>query len=145
MKKILTLLLVVAGVSLTAAARDKYSHDVNVLPAAARTVLKANFRPEVSVIKIDRDFGRVSEYEVILTDGSEVTFDRKGNWKEVESPAKGSVPSRMIPKAIADYIKANRKNVRVVGMERKRGGYEIELSDGVEMKFDKSGRFVGYD
>lgn len=145
MKKILLALTMLACVCMAASARDHYSHDINVLPAAARTVLKANFKPGVSVIKTDKDFGRVSEYEVILTDGSEVTFDRKGNWKDIESSINGSVPSKMIPKGISDFVKANQKNTRIVGIERTRGGYEVELSNGVEMKFDKNGRFLKYD
>lgn len=145
MKKILLALAMIVGIGISASARDNYSHDVNVLPAAARTVLKANFKSDVSVIKIDKDFGRVSKYEVVLTDGSEVTFDRNGNWKDIESPMAGAVPAKMVPKGISDFVRSNQKNTRIVGIERDRGGYEVELSNGVDMKFDKNGRFLKYD
>ncbi len=145
MKKILLALAMIVGIGVSASARDNYSHDVNVLPAAARTVLKSNFKSDVSVIKIDKDFGRVSKYEVVLTDGSEVTFDRNGNWKDIESPMAGAVPAKMVPKGISDFVRSNQKNTRIVGIERDRGGYEVELSNGVDMKFDKNGRFLKYD
>lgn len=83
MKKILLIMAVIVGV-FSASARDTYSGDVNVLPTAARTILKNNFKSDVNHIKIDKDFGRVSEYDVILNDGSEISFDRNGNWKDIE-------------------------------------------------------------
>ncbi|MCM1005787.1 MAG: PepSY-like domain-containing protein [Prevotella sp.] len=145
MKKFLLAIMLMAGIGLSASARDRYTHDVNVLPAAARTVLKNNFKGDVSVIKVDKDFGRVSEYEVILTDGSEVTFDRSGNWKDIESSMKSSVPDKMVPQAIRDWVKQNQKGARIVGIEKKRNGYEIELSNGIDAEFNSAGRFLRYD
>lgn len=145
MKKFILTMLLLAGVVMMAGARDNYSHDIKTLPAAARTVLKNNFKANVSVIKVDKDFGRVSEYEVILTDGCEVTFDRSGNWKEIETSSSSSVPDKMVPRAILDWVKANHKKTRIIGIERKRGGYDVELSNGVDVKFNKNGRFVKYD
>lgn len=138
-------MLLVAGISLAACARDSYSHDVNTLPAAARTVLKNNFKSDVSLIKIDKDFGRVKEYEVVLTNGSEITFDRSGNWKDIETSASQAVPDKMVPQGIRNWVKTNQKNSRIVGIERNRGGYDVELSNGVEVKFNKNGDFIKYD
>lgn len=145
MKKFILAIIMIAGVSFMASARDTYTRDQNKLPVAARTVLKENFKSNVSVIKIDKDFGRISEYEVILTDGSEITFDKSGNWKDIESSASSSVPDKMVPKAIRDFVKTNQKNTRIVGIERTRKGYDVELSNGVEMRFDKNAKFLKYD
>ena len=145
MKKVLLTLLLAAVVSITASARDSYSRDAASLPTAARTILKNNFKSEVSLIKIDKDFGRVSEYEVILTDGTEITFDRAGNWKEVEVRQNSQVPSKFIPAAISSEVKRLQKGLKVVGIEKKRSGYEVTLSNGIEMKFNSQGRFTGYD
>lgn len=134
---------VLAAVSAFAA--DLYSRDVSTLPKAARATLTNNFKAKVSLIKIDKDFGRISDYEVILTDGTEVGFDRNGNWNNVEVRQNGSVPSGFVPKAIQDYVKRNHKGRRIVGIEKEGGGYDVELSDGVEMKFDKAGNFKRYD
>lgn len=145
MKKIILALLLIAGIGLSVSARDKYSRDPNVLPLAARTALKNNFKGKISVIKIDKDFGRISDYEVVLTDGSEVKFDNKGNWKEIESSPNSSVPTKMVPQAITDYVKANQRKARIIGIEKDRNGYEVELSNGLDMKFDCRGRFLKYD
>lgn len=144
MKKILLIFALIFA-TMSACAGDKYAHDASVLPTAAKTVIQKNFKANVSLVKIDKDFGRVSEYEVILSDGSEITFDRDGNWKDVEVTNNKSVPSGFILKPIQDYVKANQKGTRIVGIEKKHNGYEVELSNGVDIKFDSSGNFKRYD
>lgn len=144
MKKIVFLLAVIFGV-FSLSARDTYSHDVKILPAAAQTVLKNNFKAEVSHIKIDKDWGKISEYDVVLTDGSEISFDRHGNWKDVEVRSNSSVPKGFVPAAISNYVKQNQKNSNIIGIEKKKSGYEVELSNGVEMKFNAQGKFLKYD
>ena len=145
MKKILLMLGLVLGITAAASARDTYAHDDSVLPEAARTTIANNFKSKVSVVKIDKDFGRVSEYEVILTDGTEISFDRNGNWENVETNKSKSVPSGFIPKTISDYVSKNQPGTRIVGIEKERSGYEVELSNGVDIKFNKDGKFVRYD
>lgn len=144
MRKLLIIFAVIIG-AFTASARDNYSHNPADLPNSAQTVLKNNFKAGVSHIKIEKDFGIIKEYDVVLTDGTEVTFDSHGNWKDIEVKLNGSVPSSLVPKAIADYVKQNQKNVKIIGIEKNRTGYEVELSNGVEMKFNSDGKFVRYD
>lgn len=144
-KKILFAVVAVIGFATVASARDTYVRNVSVLPQAAQTILSNNFKSKVSVIKIDKEIGRVSDYEVILTDGSEITFDRNGNWKEIEVGLKSKVPSSLIPKGISDYVNKNMRGQKIVGIEKERSGYDVELSNGIDMKFDKAGRFVRYD
>lgn len=144
MKKLLlalTMLLTIGSV----ACADEYAHNDNVLPVAAKTVIKKNFKAAVSLVKIDKDFGRVSDYEVILDDGSEITFDADGNWKEVETNVSKSVPSGFLPKGVIDFVNKNHKGQHVIGIEKKRNGYDVELSNGIDLKFDKTGAFNKYD
>ncbi|MBD5222607.1 MAG: hypothetical protein HDS71_00915 [Bacteroidales bacterium] len=144
MKKILLIFAVLIGV-FTASARDKYSHDVATLPVAARTILKNNFKADVAHIKIEKSLGSIKEYEVVLNDGSEITFDSKGNWKDVEVRGNASVPSGLVPDAITAFVKKNHKNCTITGLEKNRTNYEVELSNGVEMKFSTDGKFLRYD
>ena len=136
------MLLAIAGV---AKAEDYYAHDASVLPAAAKNVLKKNFKAEVSVVKIDKTLGRVSEYEVVLRDGSEIDFDAKGNWKSVETANSVAVPVAMVPKAIGDFVRKNHKGDRIVGIEKNRNDYEVTLSSGIDIEFTKAGAFKKYD
>lgn len=145
LKKILIAVIAVIGVSLSASARDSYSHDASVLPKAAQTVIAKNFKSNVSLVKVDKDFGRVSEYEVIMSDGSEISFDRNGNWENVEVNVSKSVPAGFIPEAISSYVKKNQPGQRIVGIEKEKNGYEVELSNGVDIKFNKEGQFLRFD
>ena len=73
------------------------------------------------------------------------TMLNSGNWKEVEVSESGSVPAKVIPAAILKYVKTNHKGLRVIGIEKKRSGYEVELSNGLDMEFDARGNFLRYD
>lgn len=144
-KRLLLILVAVVGLTVSGFAKDTYVRDASVLPKAAQTVLSNNFKAGVSIVKIEKELGRVSEYEVILTDGTEITFDRNGNWDNVEVGNKSSVPSGFVPKAIADYVKAQQPGQKIIGIDKERSGYDVELSNGVEMKFNKEGKFLRYD
>lgn len=144
-RKFLIALVAIIGISSAAMASDKYVHDASVLPKGAQSTLAKNFKSKVSVVKIDKDFGRISEYEVVMSDGAEVTFDNDGNWKDVEVNVTKSVPAGFIPTSISNYVKMNHKGKRIVGIEKTRSGYEVELSNGIEMKFDKEGKFIKFD
>ena len=145
MKKLLLLAALIVTVALGACAKDTYSHDPSVLPQPALTTVKNNFKSDISVIKIEKDFGRISDYEVILTDGTEIKFDRNGNWEDVECSNNNSVPAGFIPEQVAAFVKKNQPKTHIVGIEKDRGGYEVQLSNGVEMKFDNQGQFQRYD
>lgn len=144
MKKILLSLMMLLAFAGTACA-DEYAHNGDVLPQAAKSVIKKNFKADVSLVKIDKDFGRVSEYDVVLTDGSEISFDRDGNWKEVETNAAKAVPAAFVLQPIRDYVAKNHKGLSIVGVDKKRNGYDITLSNGIDMEFNKAGQFIRYD
>ena len=145
MKKIFMALLLVLTLGVATACADTYAHDASVLPAAAQQVLKKNFKAKVSVVKIDKDFGMVKDYEVVLNDGTEITFDSKGNWEEVEVGATMTVPAAFMPQPMRTYLSTNFKGVNVVGLEKKRNGYEVKLVNDIELEFDSAGNFLRYD
>lgn len=145
MKKFILMLAVAMGLSLSAAARDSYTHDPSVLPDAARTTIADNFKAKVSVIKIEKTLGHIDEYEVVLTDGTEISFDSKGNWDNIETSRTSSVPSALLLKNIQDYVTKNHPGTDIIGIDKDKNSFEIELSNGVDLKFDRSGNFLRYD
>lgn len=138
-------MLLVLGVTAAMSAADSYAHDASVLPEVAKTTIKNNFKSKVSLVKIDKTLGSIDDYEVIMTDGTEIEFDRSGNWKNVETSIKSSVPNGFIPKEAMTFINSKHNGKKVVGIEKKRYGFEIELSDGIDIKFDQNGKFIKYD
>lgn len=144
MKKLMLILTVIFGV-MTAGARNNYSHDINILPEAAKIMLSENFKSGVSHIKVGKEFGHIRKYEVIMTDGSEISFDKHGNWKDVEVSSNASVPTAFILSPISNFVKANQGKAKVTGIEKKSYGYEVELSNGVDVRFTEKGKFIRYD
>ena len=144
MKKIFLLLAVLFGV-ITASARGNYTHDVNVLPETARATIEQNFNADVNHIRIGKDFGRIRQYDVVMTDGTEIYFDKHGNWTEIEAARGGSVPANLFPNPITTFVKENQKKVKVTGIEKKAFGYEVELSNGMDVQFSEKGKFLRYD
>lgn len=43
---------------------------------------------------------------MLLTDRTEIDFDKKGNWLEVDCK-KSAVPEALIPVPVKEYVKAN--------------------------------------
>ena len=113
------------------------------LPEAITTFLKQHFpNATVAGVEPDNEHGGL-EYDVYLNDGTQVDFDTNNQWEKVES-MKG-VPAALVPKAIATYVKGNYQNLAITKINKEYGGYEIELANGMDLKFDGSGRFMGMD
>lgn len=128
-----------------ACAGDTYAHDASVLPAAAKSTLANNFKAGVSVVKIEKTLGMIKEYEVVLQDGTEISFDKDGNWENVETNKNKKVPSAFIPKGVQNFVSKTHPGTHVVGIDKERNGYDVELSNGIDIKFDKQGNFKKYD
>lgn len=110
------------------------------LPKAAQTFLSKYF-PGDKVWKAEKGQGRRGmEYEVDLKSGAEVDFRDNGDWKEVKAARGKAVPSAIVPAAIAKYVSTNFKGQSIVEISRKRGGYEVELSNGTELKLTGDGK-----
>ena len=120
------------------------SAQAQTLPEAVTTFLQKYFPgATVSRIETDTDMGG-QEYDVMLSDGTEVDFDRNNQWKEVDCKDK-AVPAQLVPAAIANYVKANHKSVPIIKIDNKRFGYEIELANELKLKFNANCEFVGFD
>lgn len=110
------------------------------LPQAARNFIAKHF-PSDKIRKAEKDQGRRGmEYEVDLTSGAEIDFKSDGDWKEVKAARGKAVPSAIVPAAIAKYVSKNFSGQTIVEISRKRGGYEVELSNGSELKLTEDAK-----
>ena len=113
------------------------------LPEAITTFLKQHFpNATITGVEPDQDHGGL-EYDVYLNDGTELDFDANNQWETIKCRAK-AVPATFIPKAIATYVKGNYQ-LPIVKIHKEHFGYEIELSNGLDLNFDHSGQFMGMD
>ncbi len=117
----------------------------NQLPKTAKNFLGIHFKgiPVNSAIE-DREIYGVDEYKVYLTNGMKMEFDSNGNWKEVDGKHQ-KLPYGFIPVSIRNYSTKNFPNTYIIKIEKKRWSYKAELSNGLELEFDRNGNFKRID
>ena len=129
--------------SVTSFADDKII-PVEQLPATAKNFVKEYFSyTTISYATKDVEYAGTT-YEARLANGTEIDFDKKGNWAKVDCKMK-AVPASLVPAVISKYVKANHPSTKITKIDKKRYGYEIELSNDLELKFDKYGKLIGFD
>lgn len=114
------------------------------LPAPAQEFLKANFSDLTFAYAVEEVGFFGNEYEVYYTDRTQVEFDSKGEWTKIER-AYEALPESLVPVKIMDFIKQHQPQAKVKSMDRDKRDIEVELTSGVELKFDLQYNLVGYD
>lgn len=78
------LVLAIAAVQF-AFAGDIITKDAMKLPLPARNFINRHFsNPQISHIKIENEILQTKKYDVLLTNATEIDFDNRGNWIEVD-------------------------------------------------------------
>jgi len=112
------------------------------LPKRAQTFVKTHFsEKDVAASMLDKEEVFRKEYAVVLHNGTKIEFDRKGEWEKVKVRS-GAVPSEIIPSGILQHIRKNFPDAHVKELERSRNRYEVEISNGLELEFDKKGKLL---
>ena len=94
--------------------------------------------PKANILMVNADW---DEYEVSLSDGTQLEFTRKPEWKKIDcehSTIYPTVPNNLIPEPIANYVKTNFADQDIIKIEKKRRGWEIELNSELEIGFNKN-------
>ena len=113
------------------------------LPEAAKTFIQKTF-PGQTISYAIADFDGRKTYEVCLSNGIEVEFDKHGTWDKVDCNF-SAVPAHLVPATIADYVKTNFAGATIVKIDKERYGYDVELSNELELKFNKKGQLINID
>ena len=115
------------------------------LPEEITSFIKEHFpNATIANAKTEKEANGM-EYDVTLNDSTEVDFDANKQWNKVECKT-GAVPEKLVPQAIATYAKENYKGQAITEIDKDdKGGYEIKLANGMELKFDKDGKFLSVD
>lgn len=116
----------------------------NQLPSAAQQFVNDFFSAEtVSFVKAERE-GAFTDYEVILANGSQIEFDHNGNLEQVDCN-RTAVPDGIVPGQIVSAVKAQFPNNFIVKYSVDRRDYEVELNNGLELKFNKAFKLIEID
>lgn len=130
--------------STTACADKNKPIQVNELPAKAQTVLNTHFSGQkVTLATLESEIIDKS-YNVVLQNGTKLEFDRKGNLTEVDCK-QGTVPAKLIPQPIKSYVQANYSGQNIKKMEIDKNEHEVELSNGLDITFNKRFKVIDID
>lgn len=145
MKKILRLLplllIAVIGLGVTACSDKDEPVSPEQLPLDAQVFLSTYF-PEATVVTSVKDG---DEYEVVLSDGTRVDFNKKGEWRDVDAAPGMTLPSGFYPVEIDNYVTANFGEDGINEISQEARGYEVQLLSGIELLFSYTGEYLGLD
>ena len=128
MKKIALFFVSVLAFAGVASADDK-PITFEQLPAKAQQFIKTNFPQEkIAITTKDVDiFG--DSYDVLFASGTKLEFTDSGEWKEIE----------------CNYVTGTYPGAKYVKIEKGRNGYEVELTNGLELTFDRNFVLIDID
>lgn len=114
------------------------------LPVAATEFITTHFPSEgILTVKKEKEYFGV-EYDVCLTSGTEINFDKHGNWTQVDCKRQ-LLPVAILPTVIHEYITTNFPDNQAREISKESRGYEVTLIGGIELIFDTKGKFIRYD
>ncbi|NPD80511.1 PepSY-like domain-containing protein [Prevotella sp. PINT] len=145
MKKLALLLICLLSVcTIFAFAGNDKVITVKQLPHTAQVFLKSHFNTnKVAIVKMENKI-IAKDYEVTFVNGNKIDFDSKGNWEEIDCKAT-VVPNKVVPAKILGYVKANYPHEKIVKIERDRRGYEVKLSNRMELSFNTNFQLTEID
>ena len=148
MKRIMRILMIaiccMMSFNIVANASNDKPINVNELPAKAQTLLTKHFNGQ-KVMLATIESGVVSRsYDVVLRNGTKLEFDKKGNLTEIDCK-QGIVPSQLIPQPIKNYLKENYRGEAVRKIELNKKEYEVELTNGIDLTFNKHFQLIDID
>ncbi|WP_254046853.1 PepSY-like domain-containing protein [Prevotella sp. P5-50] len=148
MKRIFRILMIaiccMVSCNMAANAGNDKPISVNALPAKAQTLLNNHFNSQ-KVMLATIESGVVSRnYDVVLQNGTKLEFDKKGNLTEINCK-QGIVPALLIPQTIKNYLKDNYAGQSVKKIEMNKNEYEVELTNGLDLTFNKHFQLIDID
>ncbi|MDE7376956.1 MAG: PepSY-like domain-containing protein [Muribaculaceae bacterium] len=111
------------------------------LPAKAQEFVSTYF-PTATITLTTKD---KDEYEVFLSEGTRIDFNKAGEWQDVDAAPGKVVPSGFYPAAIDENVAEVAADAGINEISKESYGYEVELLSGLEMKFDQNGAFISFD
>ena len=117
---------------------------VNALPAKAQTLLSKHFNNQKVMLATIESGVITRSYDVVLQNGTKLEFDKKGNLTEIDCK-QGIVLSQLIPQAIKNYLKTNYTEHTVKKIEIDKNEYEVELTNGLDLTFNKHFQLIDID
>ncbi len=144
MKRVMLFALCLMASVSVAQADNAKPVEVKDLPASSQQFMKDNFKErEVSVATVEREF-LSKKYDVSFVDGSSISFNKKGEWNEIDNK-KQPVPANCVPDKIAEFVAKKYPKTHIISIEKGRKETEVKLSNGLELTFDSKYNLIGLE
>ena len=115
----------------------------NTNPAITQFVTQYFPNATVQMVMPDDD-----DIDVVLNDYTKIEFRLNNEWKKVDcehSTTFTAVPAELVPEQITAYVTTNFPGAIIKKLEKKFRGWEIELNNGLELKFNNNFRVMEID
>ena len=115
------------------------------LPGAITAFIQQNF-PNQAITFAQKDLEITGwQYDVVLADGTQIEFDTDQMWDKIQCSMTNPIPAALIPAPIMTYIQDNFPGVMILKIDKDSFGYEVELANGLELKFNQAGALMEMD
>lgn len=117
---------------------------VDKLPQAAQEFLSAHFKDLTVAYAVEEQKYTGKEYEVVYTDRTEIEFRSDGQWESVGRKY-SPVPASIVPQPIQTFVSgSNYPGQFIRQIDRNAYTWEVELSNGLEIKFDNQFNVIDF-
>lgn len=142
--------LVLAGVGMAMPAcsddNDEKTIQFTQVPESAQTFISTYFPAEqIRTVKENRKDNVRDKFEIEFESGLEIDFDAAGSWTDIDMPRGKTIPAGIVPGPIDSYVKTNYPAEGINGISIEKYGYDVELTNGLDLEFDPQGKFIRID
>ena len=119
------------------------AQNTNANPAITQFVTQHFPDATVQMVMPDDD-----DIDVVLNDYTKIEFRRNNEWKKVDcehSTTFTAVPATLVPEQITAYVTTNFPNTIIKKLEKNFRSWEIELNNGLELKFNSNFKIMEID
>ena len=119
------------------------AQNTNTNPAITQFVTQHFPNATVQMAMPDED-----DIDVVLNDYTKIEFRLNNEWKKVDcehSTTFTAVPATIVPEQITAYVNANFPGAIIKKLEKNFRGWEIELNNGLELKFNSNFKVMEID
>ena len=115
------------------------------LPEPIKAFIQQTF-PGQTVSFVQKDLELTgNQYDVLLADGTRIEFDTDNQWDKIEGTMTTPVPTALIPQPVLTHLQANFPDAMITKIDKEHYGYEVELANGLELKYNKQGAIMEMD
>ena len=112
-------------------------------PEPVQQYVKQHFNPaDVRIVEVEDGY----DYEIHFVNGVKLDLHSNGTLDKIDMGYSGApIPAGIVPQAILDYVAATYPNFAIKEYDPDMYKQSVELTNGLELIFDPSGRLLGYD